>query len=61
MTLDEIKARLKHSNLKAVSKASGVHYNALYRLMSGGTNPSYETVRKLIDYIDTLASEGGND
>lgn len=59
MTLEEIKDRLKHSNLKAVASASGVHYNALYRLMNGGTNPSYETVRKLIDYING-DSVGGN-
>lgn len=60
MTLDEIKKRLKESNLKAVATAAGIHHNALYRLMNGGTNPSYETVRKLIDYINSLSKTGQN-
>ena len=49
LTLEQIKERLTESNLMAVSKAAGVHSNALYRLMNGGVKPSYETVKRLSD------------
>lgn len=52
MTLDQVKAQLKDMNLKAVADASGVHYNAVYRLVNGGTNPSYETVQKIVSYLE---------
>jgi DNA-binding phage protein len=52
MTLSDVRERLKDSNLMAVSKAAGVHYNALYRLMNESTNPQYETVQKLISYLE---------
>lgn len=52
MTLLEVRERLKDSNLMAVSKAAGVHYNALYRLMNHSTKPQYETVEKLIKYLE---------
>lgn len=51
-TLEEIKAALEDSNLKTVAAKSGVHYNALYRLMREQVNPSYETVKKLSDYLE---------
>lgn len=52
-TLEEIKAALEDSNLKTVAAKSGVHYNALYRLMRDQVNPSYETVKKLSDYLES--------
>ncbi len=52
MTLEEIKNQLQDANLKRVAERAGVHYNALYRLMNGNTNPSYETVKKLSDYLE---------
>lgn len=51
LTLDEVRERLKDRNLMAVANSAGVHYNALYRLMKGGSNPSYKTVQKLIEYL----------
>lgn len=51
MTLDEIRERLADMNIRAVARSSGVHYNALYRLIKGGTNPSYKTVQKIIAYL----------
>lgn len=51
-TLEEIKKELQDRNLKAVAEGSGVHYNAVYRLMTGQVNPSYETVKKLSDYLE---------
>ena len=52
LTLEQIKHKLEDSNLMAVSKAANVHSNALYRLMSKGKNPSYDTVKKLSDYLE---------
>ena len=51
LTLDTIKEQLKDSNLMAVSKSAGVHYNSLYSLMKG-SNPSYSTVKALSDYLE---------
>lgn len=59
LTLEEIRSRLKGYNLKQLAEASGVHYNALYRLMNGGTNPSYETVQKIVAHLDKKHG-GGN-
>lgn len=52
LTLDEIRSQLTDRNLKAVAEKSGVHYNAVYRFMNGQSNPSYETVRKLCQYLE---------
>ncbi len=54
LTLEEIKKRLAESNLKAVAKKAGVHYNSLYRLTKADANPSYDTVKKLSDYLERL-------
>ncbi|MCA2929450.1 MAG: helix-turn-helix transcriptional regulator [Microcystis sp. M018S1] len=51
MTLEQIKTMLADRNIRAVSKAAGVHPNAVYRLMNGSTNPRYDTVQKLIAYL----------
>lgn len=51
-TLDEIRVELSDRNLRAVSARAGVHYNALLRLMNRSSNPSYETVRKVSDYLE---------
>ncbi len=55
LTLDQIRERLRDRNIKAVSEKAGVHYNAVYRFMNGQSNPSYETVRKLCDYLEANA------
>ena len=52
LTLEQIKDRLAESNIRAVSEAAGVHYNAVYRLVNGATRPSYDTVKKLSDYLE---------
>ena len=52
MTLYEIKAKLHPMNLKTVASESGVHYNAIYRLMKGSTEPKYETVQKLVKWLE---------
>jgi len=57
-TIDQVKDRLADRNLKAVAEKSGVHYNTLYRLMSSDSpNPHYETMKKLIEYLDNQDSQ----
>ena len=52
LTLDEIKEQLTDRNIKQVASKAGVHQNAVYRLMRGQSNPSYETVKKLSNYLE---------
>lgn len=52
LTLEQVREQLTDRNLKAVAEKAGVHYNAVYRFMNGQSNPSYETVRKLCDYLE---------
>lgn len=51
LTLEQIRERLQHSNLKAVAEASGLHYNTVYKLMTTTATPSYATVKALSDYL----------
>jgi len=52
MTLEQIKRRLEPMNLSRVSRETGLHPNALYRIVSGKTSPRYETVKKLSDWLE---------
>lgn len=51
LTLEQVRDRLKHSNLRAVAQAAGLHYNTLYNLMDNSKTPSYSTVKALSDYL----------
>lgn len=51
-TLYEVRRELSDRNLKTVSDRTGVHYNALLRLVNQQSNPSYETVRKVAEYLE---------
>ena len=52
LTLDEIRKRLEHSNLQAVSEETGLAYNVVYRFVKKGTNPYYQTAQKLSEYLE---------
>ena len=52
LNLEEIRARLVDANLKKVAEKAGVHEARVYRLMSGETEPMYETVKALSDYLE---------
>jgi len=52
MTLEQIKRRLEPMNLSHVSRETGLHPNALYRIVSGKTSARYETVKKLSDWLE---------
>jgi DNA-binding phage protein len=53
--LDDLREKLKDRNLKMVAEGAGVHYNALYRLMNERARPSYETVKRLVQYLEAKA------
>jgi predicted transcriptional regulator len=52
LNLEEIRFRLVDANLKKVAEKAGVHEARVYRLMSGETEPMYETVKALSDYLE---------
>lgn len=53
MTLEEVREELRHYNskLSKVAEQAGVDKHAVYRLMTEGSKPAYETVKKLSDYL----------
>jgi DNA-binding phage protein len=57
MNLEEIRARLIDANLKKVAEKAGIHEARVYRLMSGETEPMYETVKALSDYLEGRGTE----
>jgi hypothetical protein len=50
MTLEEIRSCLKDRNLRRVSELTGVGYATVLRVMRGRM-PSYETARRLSEYL----------
>lgn len=54
LNLEEIRRRLKPMNLSHVARETGVHPNALYRIVSGRTGARYETVKKLSDWLEGI-------
>jgi hypothetical protein len=53
-TPEQIVIALRDRNLKAVAKLSGVHYGTVRRAALGVSRPSYETVVRLSQYIDSV-------
>ena len=54
LNLEQIRERLKHSNLRAVSQAAGVNYHTLVKLMKQDSrDPAYSTVKALSDYLQS--------
>ena len=51
LTIRQIKQRLTDANLKRVATKSGVHSATLYRFMRDQSNPRYETVELLSNYL----------
>lgn len=51
LTLPEIKERLSDRNLMEVSRRSGISYQCVYNLMKDRTDPKYNTVKALSDYL----------
>ena len=54
MTLDQVKQALEHYKLNRVARDAGVDKCTLYRMMKENAKPSYETVRKLSDWLEGM-------
>lgn len=52
LTIEQVKEKLKPMNLQYVSRETGIHGNILYRIMKGQRSASYETVKKLSDWLE---------
>jgi hypothetical protein len=51
LTINEVKQRLTDANLRRVAVKAGVHPATVYRFMQPDSQPSYETVKLLSDYL----------
>lgn len=52
MTIEQIVKALQDRNLKEVARQTGIHHVTLSRIKNGHhTNPRYETVVKLAEYL----------
>jgi predicted transcriptional regulator len=57
--LDKLRQMLADMNIQAVARGAGVHPNVLYRIMAGATNPRYETVQRVMNYLTKGAAQNG--
>lgn len=57
--LDKLRQMLADMNLQAVARGAGVHPNVLYRIMAGASNPRYETVQRIMQYLHKWQSANG--
>lgn len=54
MTLPQIKKALADMNLSAVSRATGVNYQMIWRIANGvDQNPTYKTLSAISDYLES--------
>lgn len=53
MEIDKIRAALADLNLAAVAAATGIHKNALYAFRSGRTTLRYDSMVKLVKYLQS--------
>jgi DNA-binding phage protein len=54
--IEKLREALRDRNIMAVARGTGIHQNSIYRIMSGQTQPRYETVKRLADYINRGAA-----
>jgi DNA-binding phage protein len=52
MTLEEVKAELTNYSLAKVARKSGVDRHVIYRMMHESARPTYETVKRLSDWLE---------
>lgn len=59
LDLKEIQRQLQDRRLSSVSRATGLHYNTVYKIKQGNArNPSYQVVKALSDYLCDGVSNG---
>ena len=52
LTIEEIQAALKDRRLRVVAAACGLSYPTVLAVKEGKTSPSYETIKRLSDYLN---------
>lgn len=53
MAIEEIREKLLDRRLQMVADSTGIHYATIQAIRNGRvTNPSYETVRLLSEYLE---------
>jgi len=57
--LEKLRQMLADMNIQAVARGAGVHPNVLYRIMAGATNPRYETVQRVMNYLTKEPAQNG--
>ncbi len=57
--LEKLRQMLADMNIQAVARGAGVHPNVLYRIMTGATNPRYETVQRVMNYLTKGTVQNG--
>lgn len=53
LEVEEIRSRLKNHNLSKVARAADVDKHTLYRLMNERSRPAYDTVKKLVEWMES--------
>lgn len=62
LTVEQIKRSLQDRNLRIVAERSGLHYNTVRSIVRGEVeNPSYETMRALVKYIEDTAPSAAHE
>lgn len=51
--LEAIRARLRPYKLRIVAQEIGVNPHTLYRFMNENSRPPYDTVKKLVDWMNS--------
>lgn len=53
LDLEEIRVLLRDMNLVRVAEAAGIPYGRVYRLVHTERQPSYDTVKKIAEYLES--------
>lgn len=56
MTVEQVRAMLAPMNLRTVSRETGLHYNTVRMIATGG-DPSYQSLLALSDFLERHAAE----
>lgn len=52
LTIEKMRELLFDRNIIKVAKSTGIHYNTIYKLIRGETDPRYSVLKKLSDYLE---------
>lgn len=57
LDVDTIRRLMSDRKISQVARQTGVHQNTLYRILGGKTNPSYNTLKALSEYLTATPEE----